>query len=66
MTNALTSLVDATPEHLARFGVEPLRTIASIDAAKFDNRPTWSNKEGSTADPAGTTGTRRSDLLTQE
>lgn len=46
MTNALASLVDATPEHLARFGVEPLRTIASIDAAKFDNRPTWNNKGG--------------------
>lgn len=40
MTNALANLVDATPERLARLGVEPFRTVASIDAAKFDNRPT--------------------------
>ncbi|RLK23217.1 hypothetical protein DER29_1073 [Micromonospora sp. M71_S20] len=29
---------------LARLGVDPERSVASIDAAKFDNRPTWDNK----------------------
>ncbi|MER7444534.1 hypothetical protein [Micromonospora avicenniae] len=40
MTNALATVVNAAPEQLARLGVDPERSIASIDAAKFDNRPT--------------------------
>lgn len=44
MTNALTVLVNAAPEQLARLGVDPQWSIASIDAAKFDNRPTWDNR----------------------
>ncbi|MFY1688553.1 multiple cyclophane-containing RiPP AmcA [Plantactinospora sp. WMMB782] len=46
MPHTLASLVNATPERLARFGVGLSRTVASIDAAKFDNRPTWDNKGG--------------------
>ncbi|MBB5111943.1 hypothetical protein FHU28_001782 [Micromonospora echinospora] len=44
MTDALAILVNAAPEHLARLGVDPERSVASIDAGKFDNRPTWANK----------------------
>ncbi|MEV4820666.1 multiple cyclophane-containing RiPP AmcA [Micromonospora sp. NPDC049275] len=44
MTNALATLVNAAPEQLARLGVDPQRSVASIDAAKFDNRPAWANK----------------------
>ncbi|PWU56075.1 hypothetical protein DLJ47_07460 [Micromonospora sp. S4605] len=44
MTNALATLVNAAPEQLSRLGVDPERSVASIDAAKFDNRPTWDNK----------------------
>ncbi|PMR61888.1 hypothetical protein C1A38_06270 [Verrucosispora sp. ts21] len=44
MTNALAVLVHAAPEQLARLGVDPQRSVVSIDAAKFDNRPTWDNK----------------------
>lgn len=44
MTNALATLVNAAPEQLARLGVDLQRSVASIDAAKFDNRPTWANK----------------------
>ncbi|MBM0231443.1 hypothetical protein JNW91_05950 [Micromonospora sp. STR1_7] len=44
MTNALATLVNAAPELLARLGVDQERSVASIDAAKFDNRPSWGNK----------------------
>ncbi|MEU1811547.1 multiple cyclophane-containing RiPP AmcA [Micromonospora aurantiaca (nom. illeg.)] len=44
MTNALAVLVHAAPEQLARLGVDPQRSAAAIDAAKFDNRSTWANK----------------------
>ena len=44
MTNALATLVNAAPEQLAHLGVDPERSVASIDAGKFDNRPTWANK----------------------
>ncbi|TDC41898.1 multiple cyclophane-containing RiPP AmcA [Micromonospora sp. KC213] len=44
MTNALAALVNAEPEQLARLGVDPERSVTSIDAAKFDNRPTWDNR----------------------
>ncbi|MEU7170468.1 multiple cyclophane-containing RiPP AmcA [Micromonospora tulbaghiae] len=44
MPNALATLVNAAPEQLARLGGDPQRSVASIDAAKFDNRPTWANK----------------------
>ncbi|MGW3607132.1 multiple cyclophane-containing RiPP AmcA [Micromonospora sp. NPDC005161] len=44
MTSALATLVNAAPEQLARLGVDPERSVASIDAAKFDNRPAWANK----------------------
>lgn len=64
MTNALAALVNAAPEQLARLGVDPQRSVTSIDAAKFDNRPPGTTEESSTADPAGTTGTRRSSPAT--
>ncbi|MFG1904634.1 multiple cyclophane-containing RiPP AmcA [Micromonospora carbonacea] len=44
MTDALAALVNAPSHHLDRFGVAPSRAVASIDAAKFDNRPTWDNR----------------------
>ncbi|MGX1613851.1 multiple cyclophane-containing RiPP AmcA [Micromonospora chalcea] len=44
MTDALAILVNAAPEQLAHLGVDPQRSVASIDAGKFDNRPTWANK----------------------
>ncbi|EWM65616.1 MULTISPECIES: multiple cyclophane-containing RiPP AmcA [unclassified Micromonospora] len=44
MINALAVLVHAAPEQLARLGVDPQRSVTSIDAGKFDNRPTWANK----------------------
>ncbi|MET7471877.1 multiple cyclophane-containing RiPP AmcA [Micromonospora sp. NPDC005599] len=44
MTDALAILVNAAPEQLAHLGVDPQRAVASIDAGKFDNRPTWDNK----------------------
>lgn len=44
MTNALAVLVNAASEQLARLGVDPERSVASIDAAKFDNGPAWDNK----------------------
>ncbi|MEH1053804.1 multiple cyclophane-containing RiPP AmcA [Micromonospora sp. CPCC 206171] len=44
MTNALAALLDASPDRLALLGVDPEHAVASIDAAKFDNRPTWDNK----------------------
>lgn len=44
MTNALAALVNAAPHHLDRLGVALSRTVASVDAAKFDNRPTWDNR----------------------
>ncbi|WP_018720258.1 multiple cyclophane-containing RiPP AmcA [Salinispora fenicalii] len=44
MTNALAALINAAPERLDRLGVESPRAVASIDAAKFDNRPTWDNR----------------------
>lgn len=44
MTHALTALLDAPPDRLALLGVDPTCAVASIDAAKFDNRPTWDNK----------------------
>ncbi|MFI7434872.1 multiple cyclophane-containing RiPP AmcA [Micromonospora haikouensis] len=44
MTDALAALVNAPPHHLDPLGVAPSRAVASIDAAKFDNRPTWDNR----------------------
>lgn len=44
MTNALAALVNAAPHDLDRLGVAPSRAVASVDAAKFDNRPTWDNR----------------------
>ncbi|MFF0313938.1 multiple cyclophane-containing RiPP AmcA [Micromonospora sp. NPDC005252] len=44
MTNALAVLVNAASEQLELLGINPERSVASIDAAKFDNRPTWANK----------------------
>lgn len=43
MTNALAVLVNAASEYLARLSVDQDWPVASIDAAKFDNRPTWDN-----------------------
>ncbi|BCL16028.1 multiple cyclophane-containing RiPP AmcA [Micromonospora sagamiensis] len=44
MTNALAALINAAPQHLDRLGVEPFGAVASVDAATFDNRPTWDNR----------------------
>ncbi|MEU1887081.1 multiple cyclophane-containing RiPP AmcA [Micromonospora rifamycinica] len=44
MNDALAALVNAPPQHLDSLGVAPSRAVASIDAAKFDNRPTWDNR----------------------
>lgn len=44
MTAALAALVKAPPHHLASLGVAPSQAVASIDAARFDNRPTWDNR----------------------
>lgn len=44
MTDSLAALLDAPPERLALFGVDLTRPVASIDAAKFDNRPNWDNR----------------------
>ncbi|KXK62707.1 hypothetical protein AWW66_06540 [Micromonospora rosaria] len=44
MNHALAVLVDAAPEHLACLRVEPCRAVPSVDAGKFDNRPTWDNR----------------------
>ncbi|TYB96319.1 hypothetical protein FXF53_22360 [Micromonospora sp. WP24] len=44
MTNALAALLDVPLDRLALLGVDLQRAVASIDAAKFDNRPTWDNK----------------------
>ncbi|WP_422753015.1 multiple cyclophane-containing RiPP AmcA [Micromonospora sp. WMMD708] len=44
MTAALAALVNAPPHHLDSLGVAPSQAVASIDAAKFDNRPTWENR----------------------
>jgi hypothetical protein len=46
MTNVLAVLINAAPHHLDRLGVAPSRAVASVDAAKFDNRPAWDNRGG--------------------
>lgn len=44
MNNVLAALVDASSESLERLGVDLNRALRSVDAARFDNRPTWDNR----------------------
>ncbi|RKR87446.1 hypothetical protein BDK92_1722 [Micromonospora pisi] len=45
MASPLVTLVSADADYLERFGVDLTQpTLVAVDAARFDNRPTWDNK----------------------